>query len=55
VMSGADILSSVVWMGITLMFCVITTVWNQFHITTFAGWCCMGLYAIYLLQATLSP
>jgi len=55
VMSGADILSSVIWMGITLAFCVVITVWNQFHITTHMGWCCMALYAIYLLQATLSP
>jgi len=54
VMDGSNILSSVIWMGVTLAFCVILTAWNRFSITSNSGWCCIVLYAVYLVQATLS-
>uniref|UniRef100_A0A7S2MZK5 Sodium/calcium exchanger membrane region domain-containing protein n=1 Tax=Zooxanthella nutricula TaxID=1333877 RepID=A0A7S2MZK5_9DINO len=53
VADGADILASVLWMGITLAFVAAAVAFEGFRLTSMAGWSFMVLYAAYLVQATL--
>jgi len=50
----SDIVSSVLWMGVTLAFVVVAIAGNGFKLTKPIGLSFVVLYAVYLVQATLS-
>jgi len=53
VTDGSDILTSVLWMGITLAFTVVAVALEGFRLKSWAGWSFMAIYAAYLVQATV--